>query len=171
MAPEGCQPYDQALNAIREADAIVLGPGSLFTSVIANLLVPGVIDAVRDSHAVRIFPCNVSDMDGETKGMRAEDHVQALIDHGMDGLIDFAIVHADGPLLPEADLMAHLDALPANVTRPVALSVEGAQRIRDHGIRLISRPLSSTGRPEWHDPLALRSALMEVFEACPSLPM
>ena len=71
-------PYMEALRAIRNADLIVLGPGSLFTSIIPNLLVPGIIDAISQSRAKTLFVCSLADQQGETWGLSALEHVQAL---------------------------------------------------------------------------------------------
>ena len=79
--------YGPALDAIREADLIVLGPGSLFTSIIPNLLVPGVTDAIRASRGVTLFVCSLADMQGETWGLSALEHYDSLERHGMGGLI------------------------------------------------------------------------------------
>lgn len=166
VAPEGCRPYSKALAAIRQADFIVLGPGSLFTSVIPNLLVPGVIEALQESNATCIFVCNVTDADGETKGMAAEQHVQALMKHGMEGLLDYVIVHATGPLRPRAEVMAELAGMEPGTVRPVPISLEGAGWIADTGAHVMVRRLSSREKPEWHDPRALRAAFREVFAQC-----
>ena len=96
-----------ALDAIRQADLIVLGPGSLFTSIIPNLLVPGVIDAIRESHGVTMFVCSLADMQGETWGLSAKGHYEALVRHGMDGLVDYMLVHSPEPLRPARRLRPH----------------------------------------------------------------
>lgn len=90
--------YDRALEAIRSADAIIVGPGSLYTSLIPNFLVERVADAVRESDAVRIYLCNVANHRGETCGLDAADHVDALLSHGLAGAIDVVVVH-DGSSL------------------------------------------------------------------------
>ena len=163
VAPEGCHPYGEALDAIREADAIVLGPGSLFTSIIPNLLVPGVVDAIRQSRAKTVFLCNVSDLDGETRGMSAGEHVQALLEHGMEGLLDYAVVHSEGSLKPAAQVRARLAALPDYAVHPVGFSIEDADWIRDQGIRLYVRNLANPDDPACHNPVALRQVLEEIF--------
>ena len=78
-----------ALEAIRAADLIVLGPGSLFTSIIPNLLVPGVVEAIRESKGTTVFVCGLADVQGETLRLSAREHVEALLDHGMRGLLDY----------------------------------------------------------------------------------
>jgi uncharacterized cofD-like protein len=71
------------LDALREADAMILGPGSLYTSLLATLVVPGVVEAVRSSSAIRIFVCNAMTEPGETDGYGIAEHLQALAAHGL----------------------------------------------------------------------------------------
>ena len=80
--PEHPKPLPDALRAISEADLILLGPGSLYTSVIPNLLVDGVADTIRASHAQKFYICNIMTQDGETEGYTAADHLEALQRHG-----------------------------------------------------------------------------------------
>ena len=171
VAPEGCHPYDEALRAIREADAIVLGPGSLFTSVIPNLLVPGVVEAIRASNAKCIFACNVSDFDGETRGFSSRDHVAALLAHGMQGRLDYAVLHSVGSLKPLSVAQSRIDALPDHVIPPVRTAIEDVDWIRDQGVRAYIRNLSNPERPEMHNPYAWRQVLEEIFSQCLSRPM
>ena len=89
-----------ALDAIREAEVILLGPGSLYTSVIPNLLVDGVAEAIMDSPALKIYVCNIMTQDGETEGMTAQDHVAALLEHGGPGLVDLCLCNS-APVGPE----------------------------------------------------------------------
>jgi uncharacterized cofD-like protein len=93
LEPDAPPAYEPAVQAIREADVVVIGPGSLFTSLVPNLLVPGIAEALRESVARRIYVCNVANQRGETSGMDAADHIQALLDHGSAGAIDIAIVN------------------------------------------------------------------------------
>jgi uncharacterized cofD-like protein len=93
LDPSAPAAYEPALAAIQEADVIVIGPGSLFTSLIPNFLVAGLASAVRDSSARRIYVCNVANMRGETHGLDAADHVSALAEHGLSGAVDVVLVH------------------------------------------------------------------------------
>ncbi len=95
IQPEDVKPLPEALAALEEADAVVLGPGSLFTSVIPNLLVPGIVEAIEASPAVRIYVCNVMTQPGETDGFTASDHLRAIIDHSCSGLIDQILVNSE----------------------------------------------------------------------------
>ena len=80
----------------------MLGPGSLFTSVIPNMLVPGVIDAIAQSRGRVLFVCSLADVQGETWGLTAREHVEALCAHGMEGLLDYVLVHSACPCAPRA---------------------------------------------------------------------
>ena len=171
VAPEGCHPYDKALHAIREADIIVLGPGSLFTSVIPNLLVPGLVDAIRDSQAARIFICNVSDLDGETSGYSAQEHVSALLDHGMQGLLDYVIAHSEAEPVALSLAQERIDSLPDYAVRPVRLASEDLAWIRSQVPEVRMHNMSNPEKPAMHNPYALRDALEEILSQCLSRPM
>lgn len=163
----GCHPYDKALQALRQADVIVLGPGSLFTSIIPNLLVPGVTQAIRESGAFTLFICSIADVQGETRGMRARDYVKALIDHGMDGLLDYVLLHSSSPLGPESETNERLAVLGGtHSAKPVAVSFEDVRWIESTGAGVQVRNFHNPKTPLWHNPRALRQALTEIFERC-----
>ena len=83
-----------AVEAIRHSDVIVLGPGSLFTSVLPNLLVNGIADALRQSTALKIYVCNVATQKGETDGYNVEDHIEAIQSHTFDTIVDYVIANS-----------------------------------------------------------------------------
>src|SRR3989441_7946039 len=91
LLPEKCLPLPETLKAIAEADLITLGPGSLFTSVIPNLLVEGIPDAIRRSPAVKAYFVNLMWQPGETMNYRASDHLRAIYSHSGEGLIDYVV--------------------------------------------------------------------------------
>lgn len=95
LLPENPPALPAAVEAIRRADVILLGPGSLYTSVIPNLLVDGIADAIQDSHALKIYICNIMTQDGETEGMTASDHISALLEHGGPGLVKLCLCNSD----------------------------------------------------------------------------
>jgi uncharacterized cofD-like protein len=91
--PPEATPTPGVLEALREADAMILGPGSLYTSVLATLVIPGIAEAVRRSAAVRIFICNAMTEVGETDGYGVEDHLRALASHGLPSeALDYVVV-------------------------------------------------------------------------------
>lgn len=84
----------EALEAIAQADVVVLGPGSLFTSVIPNLLIPSIVDALATTSALRVYVCNVMTQPGETDGLSASEHVRALLAHANHrSILDYVIVN------------------------------------------------------------------------------
>ena len=96
LEDEGVEAFDEAVEAIETADLVVLGPGSLYTSVIANLLVPGIARAIRRTRARRVYVCNVMTQPGQTDGYSASDHVRAVLDY-LDGALDAVIVNTGQP--------------------------------------------------------------------------
>ncbi len=97
LDPPAVDPLDEVIAAIREADAIVLGPGSLFTSILPNLLVRRVASEIAQSHAVKLYVCNVMTQPGETDGMTAADHVRVLLDNSGEQVCDFVVVNNEAP--------------------------------------------------------------------------
>ena len=141
LLPEHPRALPEALAAIREADVLLLGPGSLYTSIIPNLLVDGVVEAIQSSQALKIYVCNVMTQEGETEGYTVSDHIQALFQHGAPGLFDLCLANsspiprevaaryaAEGaePLRCDLDRCAGLGV--EVIRRPVAAVVDGYVR-------------------------------------------
>lgn len=95
LDPEECHPLQDSLEAISEADAIILGPGSLFTSIMPNLLVEGIPEAIRQSKALKIFACNIMTQPGETDNYTASMHLKKVMEQVGAGIIDYAIVNTE----------------------------------------------------------------------------
>ena len=83
-----------AVDAIRDSDVVVLGPGSLYTSVLPNLLVGGITEALKKSESLKIYVCNVATQKGETDGYRVEDHLEAIQAHTFDNIVDYVIANS-----------------------------------------------------------------------------
>lgn len=98
--PSNCKPAPGVIEAIKDADSIIIGPGSLYTNVIPNLLVNGVSKAIRESKAIKIYVCNIMTEMGQTDNYSVSDHINAIIDHCGDGLIDYC-VYDTGEIVPE----------------------------------------------------------------------
>lgn len=97
LRPRRVRPLSEVLDAVAHADLILIGPGSLYTSVIPSLLVDGIADAVRRSPALRVYIANLMTQPGETTGYSAADHVKALIEHFGPGLIDWVVLNRAMP--------------------------------------------------------------------------
>jgi uncharacterized cofD-like protein len=93
LSPDGVMAGDDARRAVEEADLIVVGPGSLYTSIMPSLLLPEISGAIRRSSAVRVFVCNVATQLGESQGYNLADHVRAVELHTGPGLIDFVLAN------------------------------------------------------------------------------
>ena len=94
LDPPRARALPEALEAIAQADLVVLGPGSLYTSVIPNLLVEPIVDALLRTSALRVYVCNVMTQPGETEGLSAGDHISALLAHaGNQPILDYALVN------------------------------------------------------------------------------
>jgi uncharacterized cofD-like protein len=101
LHPSRCRPMPQTLEAIEQADAITLGPGSLYTSLIPNLLVKGIPAAIQKSRAAKIYICNLMTQPGETTHFSAADHLRAIYDHCGMSLFDYVLVNR-APISPAA---------------------------------------------------------------------
>lgn len=154
LLPEHPPALPAALDAIREAEIILLGPGSLYTSVIPNLLVDGIADAVRESKALKIYVCNIMTQDGETEGMTAADHVSALLEHGGAGLVNMCLCNS---AQVEPTLLARYSAEDAE---PMAVS---RREIELLGVELVSRPLTDENSPfVRHSGIKVAEAVIEL---------
>ena len=128
IEPARAEAYPEAVRAIAEAHMVVIGPGSLYTSILPNLLVEGVRQAVAESRAVKVYVCNVSTQPGETDGYTVADHVEALRQHVGRGLFDYVVVNANvaelprewgnKALYPPAGPIEGLQVLAADVVNP-----------------------------------------------------
>jgi uncharacterized cofD-like protein len=100
LDPPECDPLPETLDAIAKADLITLGPGSLFTSVITNLLVRGISEAIGKSQATRVYICNLMTQANESLGLTASQHIEKILDHAGTRILDYALINT-GPIRPE----------------------------------------------------------------------
>ena len=128
LVPPSPEPLPQTLEAITRADVITIGPGSLFTSLIPNLLVRGIPEAIRESSALKIYVCNLMTQANESLGRTAAEHIRALNDHAGHQIFDYALVNraqlsselkAKYALEGASQIVADLDAIEAMGVCPV----------------------------------------------------
>ena len=91
--PENAKALKEALDALKEADAIVMGPGSLYTSIISNLLVKDIAKEIRKSNAIKIYISNIMTQPGETTGFKVSDHLKVLLKYGGKDIVDYVIAN------------------------------------------------------------------------------
>jgi len=151
LRPEHPAAQPEAVSAILEADLIVLGPGSLYTSVMPNLLVEGIAKALIQSDGLKVYVCNVATQPGETDGYNVQAHVEALVQHLPGQANPFDVVIAPSHLDPEA------------VQEPgITLVKTGPSRLTHP--RVVVEDVVRDDLPLRHDPDKLARVLMRVFE-------
>jgi uncharacterized cofD-like protein len=155
LKPATARPLPEALKAIAEADVITLGPGSLFTSVIPNLLVRGISEAIRESSAVKAYFVNLMWQPGETTNFRASDHLRAIQQHARGRVLDYAITNMR-PIKP---------ALKKRYARQEALPVENdIDAIFKMGIKVMAGNLASSVDRVRHDPEQTAAVVVRLAE-------
>lgn len=167
LVPADVQPLQEALDAIREADAVVVGPGSLYTSVLPNLLVPGFAEALAQSPAKKVYICNVMTQPGETDTLSASQHVEVIQRHVGRQLFDYILVNA-ASLPPQA-----LAQYQAQHSYPVRIDIEALHRL---GLRVIARDFAHYATYARHDSRLIAEQIISLIgyerqnQAAPAAP-
>lgn len=151
LEPAGAQPLDGALEAIAAADLVTIGPGSLYTSLIPNLLVERIVDAVEASSAQKIYIQNIMTQPGESDGLSASDHVEALVSHSRGKLLFSRILLNNA--IPSAELMEKYDAEGAFLVK------NDKPRLTSMGLECIESALLAQDSAIRHDPDLLAQAV------------
>jgi uncharacterized cofD-like protein len=155
LIPRKVRPLDAALNAIADADVITLGPGSLFTSIVPNLLVDGIAPAIRRSAAVKAYFVNLMWQPGETAEFRASDHVRAVHQHAGGKLLDYAVVN----IRPITSAMKKRYA--RELALPVEIDIDGLFRM---GLKVKGGSLAQHGDKLRHDPGATAAVVVTLAQ-------
>lgn len=150
--PAVCKPLPEVIQAIKEADLIILGPGSLYTSVIPNLLIKEIAQEISKSSAKKIYVCNIMTQPGETTGYSAADHIQAIIDHaGCPNIVEAMMVNSSLPddLSPDYEM---------SDSYPVVVDVD---EIKAKNINVVSTRLYEENEQQYvrHSPSRLARAI------------
>ena len=154
LHPSGAKPLDETIKAIEIADCIVLGPGSVYTSIIPNLLVQGIPEAISASNAKKIYVCNVMTQPGETDNFAAADHVRAMAGHSDQRVFNYVLVNQEKP--NKALLDKYAESNQFFVEPNVAA-------IREMGFRpMIGDYISQTDVVR-HDPAKLADAIIKLI--------
>lgn len=124
LVPENAPPMPQTLDAIAAADLITIGPGSLFTSLVPNLLVHGIPDAIAASPAVKVFICNLMTEANESLGLSAAGHIQALYEHACRSIFDYALIN-ERPISTEMSAQYAFEGASQIAADPVAIEALG----------------------------------------------
>ena len=154
LFPAAIPAFPPSVKALERADLILLGPGSLYTSVLPNLLIPGIRNAVRRSTAKVVLILNLMTQPGETDRMNAVDHLDAIEQHLDEQLVDSVLVNATRP--PEATLVHY-----AEIGSELVLVERDA--LRERGVTLVEKDLLAEGELIRHDPAKLSRAALELI--------
>lgn len=156
LTGEDAHPTNDALKAIAEADVIILGPGSLYTSVIPNLLINGMTDAILKSQAFKIYVCNVMTQHGETDNYTASDHARAIIEHSQPGVIDACLIN---------NVEAPVDALNRYEEQQAFPVKPDIDRFSDLNVKVEATDLLGITDYVRHDSQKLNKALIKLIES------
>jgi uncharacterized cofD-like protein len=159
LRPQKCKPVPAALEAIRRADVITVGPGSLFTSLLPNLLVPGIARALKESPALKVYICNLMSQPGETIGFSSADHVKALYSHAGKNLFDWIVVN-NQPISKAIRVRYRRQG-----AQPIAID---RNALKNLGLKIFEDSLLARGRVVRHDPDLLSEAVYKAVQASKS---
>ena len=155
LSPEQPQATPEAIKAIEEAQIIVLGPGSLYTSIIPNLLIKEITEAIVASEAIKVYVCNAMTQPGETDSFRASNHIKTLVAHSHPRIIDYCILNIGD--IPSAILKRYVQDNSYQV-------INDTKNIENMGYRVIEEDIVMTDELIRHDPLKLAKIILGVIE-------
>lgn len=153
--PSNCKPAPGVLEAIQEADAIVIGPGSLYTNIIPNLLVKGVAKSIKESKAFKIYVSNLMTEPGQTDNYTLSEHIRAINEHAGKGVIDYCI-YDTGEIIPEFIRKYNMEG--------AELVEQDISRAKVEGVNLMKRNLSYIdGNFIRHNPDAIGASIIQLI--------
>ncbi|MBF0593971.1 MAG: YvcK family protein [Candidatus Omnitrophica bacterium] len=156
LNPSEVEPTPAALEAIKDADVIIIGPGSLYTSILPNLVIKGMADAIAVASANKIYVCNVMTQMGETEGFNAGDHLKVILKHTRVDIVDAILVNATAIDAPEA-----LERYKRENSFPVRADVDD---LRAMGFKVYAEDIVGIQDYVRHDSHKLTQALIKVIE-------
>lgn len=149
------RPVLEVIEAVRNAQIIVIGPGSLYTSILPNLVIEEIAQAVRESQALKVYVCNVMTQPGETDGFTAFDHVRVLAEHSRSKIFDYCLINTK---IPNEELLAKYrkeNALPV---------IPDAARIKSAGYKVVESDLLHATDFVRHDSDKLARVIIGLFK-------
>lgn len=154
LRPLDCRATEEALEAIDNAELLVMGPGSLYTSILPNLLIPGILNAILECDAYKIFIVNAMTQSGETEGYSASDHLRSLISHTHTRIVDACFINTQP--IPE-DLLDRY-----RKTNAVPVEPDPA-RIREQGYEIVEGEILKLDGQVRHDPAKLAKRVVDQY--------
>ena len=155
ISPSNCKPAPGVIEAITEADAIVIGPGSLYTNVIPNLLVKGVAKAIKESKAFKIYVSNLMTEPGQTDNYTLSEHIKAINEHAGKGIIEYCM-YDTGEIIPEYIRKYNMEGS--------ELVEQDTSKVKVEGVYLIQRKLSHIENGYIrHNPDAIAASIIQLI--------
>lgn len=153
LSPTNCKAAPGVIEAIKEADCIIIGPGSLYTNVIPNLLVNGVTKAIKESSAIKVYISNIMTEPGQTDNYGVSEHINAIIEHCGKGIVDYCI-YDTGEIVPEIVKKYNMDG--QDLVDPNIDKIKG--------IKFLQRNLATVSDGFIrHDPSLVASSIIELI--------
>ncbi|MBF0215492.1 MAG: YvcK family protein [Candidatus Omnitrophica bacterium] len=159
ITPEDCEASSEALEAIKKADVIVLGPGSLYTSVMPNLLISGIKDTITGARGIKIYVCNIMTEYGETDDYSVSEHAKAVIKHTAGRFMDYCVCNTRK--IPER----LSEKYKIKKQFPVKTTARDEEWFSDEKILLIKADIASMEEFVRHDPRKLSDVIMNIYNA------
>jgi len=155
LAPMGAEVLPECVKAIGDANIIVFGPGSLYTSIIPNVLVGGIVEAMQKSDALKLYICNIMTQPGETDGYSVSEHIREVFDHSGAKLFDYCLINSNP--VPEEVLKLYTE----DGSEPVAVDED---LVRELGVEIVKAPITERNKfLVRHDPDKLAREILQVF--------
>ncbi|MBI5207896.1 MAG: YvcK family protein [Candidatus Firestonebacteria bacterium] len=154
IRPEECKPNPECIKAIEEADIIILAPGSLYTSLLPNLIIKEITSVILKSSALKLYICNIMTQPGETDGYTASEHVRVILDHTDKGIFKYIMVNKVP--ISENVLKRYKESRADIVTTD-------AEKLRSMGMKVIEEDLLYSGDMVRHDPKKLAKAILTLL--------
>jgi uncharacterized cofD-like protein len=151
LDPESVAAHKDAVEALKAADVICIGPGSVYTSVIPNLLVPGIAEALKESNAIKIYICNVMTQPGESDSFSASEHTFAVLDNAGSRVFDYVLVNT---AMPSEAAVSKYREVGQHLVDP------DLDRIRSMGLKIIQGNFMSESDVVRHDPMKVASRVV-----------
>lgn len=155
VSPTNCRTAPKVIEAIMDADAIIIGPGSLYTNVIPNLLIKNVSKAINDSKAKKIYISNIMTEPGQTDDFSLYDHIKAILDHARNPIIDYCI-YDTGEIIPE--YIRKYNEYGADLVQ------QDIKKVKELGIKVVQRNFSIVENHSIrHDPDLVADSIIELI--------
>lgn len=154
IKPFSCKPSLEILDALEEVDAIIIGPGSIYTSIMPNLIIEGLVDKIKKSRALKIYVCNVMTQPGETDNYTASDHIKSIFKHTGEKIFDYVIINNK---IPHREVLKRYKDVNAH---PVVADLKEVEKL---GLKIIKGNFIDESNLVRHNPEKLAKEIIDLI--------